>query len=337
MFACGRCSIGFVIFFLVLFSLSCLPRARSAQISDLIPVSPETVVETLADPALIDRTHDRLADGVLSLSQKIDAVIGRGEPIPTSEKSQVNLIFLTRAQTSGEFSFKTKINANLVLPRTQRRFNLILHNLSERFRDESIITEKSQTHNAYREPNAALSEPAYSTALRYMLVAEKKLRANTDAGVRLVAPLDPYWQVKAGQDLTLGSTALAFSQEIHWYNSSGHGASLGLRVDRSLNANFLLRQSNLATWTAVDSTAELEHGISLYQTLAKERTLTYFMSVTSKSLPHFHATAYESGLSLRSRLHWPWLTGEMTLLQSFTEENQFSGQSSVTLQLQTQI
>jgi hypothetical protein len=284
--------------------------------------------------SLLSRTHLFLSNGVITVSDRMDALLGHGEYVDDIPGSQVGVAFVSSIGNKRTLSFKTKISSKIELPRTQKRFNLILHNLRQRYRDDSIITHEDQSEDSFEEPQKSVETPTYSTALRYMLSSGRNLKAHTETGVQMKIPLDPYVHILTKQNNTFSNWEVETSQQAQWVKSSGNSFSFGLKFDRPIPRNFHLRQSNMVNWSQVSEMFDFEQGLSLYQMLSGGKTLTYFFSSQGVSVPALQSKSYAVGLRFRSPFYYPWLTTETTTMVSTLRTNNFIPEPSLSFQLE---
>ena len=282
---------------------------------------------------LIERTHQRLSNAVVSLSQRIDSILAADSIEDEKPDSSLKLRFSSALSEGEEAKYKMRIKTRIVLPRTQKRFQLVLQNLRDNLMEDGVPTAEEELAVGEPEATQTVRNEDFSTALRYVLRRKAHEYIHTDAGVRFRIPLDPFVRARSRQSLDLKAWELVFRQGAEWFKSSGSAFDLGMNWIRRLNRDLWFYQTNTARWTQELSQYDLQSGLSLVQMLPASRTLTYYFSLAGNSEPAVAVQSYTLGVNFRSPLFYEWLNLEISPLGSWARANQFQFQPGLVARL----
>jgi hypothetical protein len=328
--------IGFIIRVFPFFGCLALAGPAWSQSQDSLPSPLSTSKPETRRPLrqFVSLSHERISGAILGASDRLDSILGHDEYDDEVQGTRVRLRNSSTLHEKGDMSSRFHINSKLVLPRTQERFHLVLHNLRDRFAEDSIITNEDYKDNLPSQEEQPEGIESYSAALRFMIIGKRKLRAHTDAGVRFTIPLDPYVKAHFSQLTDLSTWEMRTSQHGQWYNSSGAGVDFRIKFDRPLGKDFQFRQSNLANWRENRGDWTLQNAVSLYHKLPYERVLSYFVSMSGSSEPTVNVVSYHWGVSFRTYVYEKWLTFELTPMMSYPREQNFIATPTINAQVE---
>ncbi|MCB9026311.1 MAG: hypothetical protein H6625_08345 [Bdellovibrionaceae bacterium] len=284
--------------------------------------------------SLIERSHKSLSDGIVSLSQQLDSIWGSDLFEDEKPDSSLKLRFSSVLAEREAVQYKMQIKSRLVLPRTQKRFNLVLQNLKDTLTEDSVNTAGEEFENAELEADKTVKESDFSAALRYVFKQKAGEHIHTDAGVKFKIPLDPFVKLRARQSIPLGLWEWSFQEGGEWFKSSGTAYDAGFNFVRRLNLDFWFHQTNVARWTEESSQYDFQNGISIVQILASSRSLTYYLSASGGSEPTVAIQSYTLGTTLRTWVFWQWLNFELNPFGSWARTRNFSFQPGVAARLE---
>ncbi|MCB0391531.1 MAG: hypothetical protein KDD58_09575 [Bdellovibrionales bacterium] len=288
----------------------------------------------LPKESIVQKTHEALSKGVFSLSRRLDSILGaesvEDEKSTSSVKLSYSSIFLERDNPSYLF----KIKSRLVLPKTEKRFQLVLHNLRDEVSEDRVKTAEEETLGAEQDPKKTVKESDFSAALRYVHTEQKKFRIHTDGGVKFKIPLDPFVKLRARENIELSASELEFKQGAEWFKSSGVAIGGSISYLKKLNHSLFFSQPNVARWTEELKITEFQNGVSFTQLLPSERSLSYYFSASGLNKPAVAVHSYTLGITFRTWMAWRWLIFEVTPFGFWARNKNFTFQPGFVTRLE---
>jgi len=120
---------------------------------------------------LVDDTHHLLSEQISSVSDELDSFFGEERMDGDFNKSKIRLNFITTFDDEGKATYKTNISISLILPRTQKKMNLIVEDVKENLTDDDQSdTGGSQKQNKVTD---TVTESTLTAALQYVIFDSK--------------------------------------------------------------------------------------------------------------------------------------------------------------------
>ncbi|MCC7403617.1 MAG: hypothetical protein IT288_04385 [Bdellovibrionales bacterium] len=275
-----------------------------------------------------DVKQQKLSRSLANLSNSIDSFFGNtriDEESASKSRIRINLI---SALTDGEGdSYDANIRTRIALPNTERKLNLVVQNLSRSFTEDQ---ESGQAENIAQ----SVDNEDLGAALRYQPESDKEWSVGTDAGIKLVSPLDPFVRFRVRRSWWPGAWEIRATETVFWFKSEGYGHTESLDFDRPLNADFLFRFANQASWRRLDLQYQFDHSLNLFQRVSDRLGIAYFVRMHGSDVPAVHVESYATGVNFRRRIHKEWLFFNIQPGGSWPREENFTFVASISFKLE---
>lgn len=209
--------------------------------------------------------------------------------------------------TEGEgFKFPIRIRANVVLPRVNRRFRLIVFGGN---RDEEL-----EPH-----PNDAISsslqteeeEDRTKMGLRYLLYKSLRDRFHFGGGLTVGWPMEAYVRMRYTRLMHLGKhNVVRFSETGFWNTLHGSGETSRLDLERMLPASITGRLSFFASYLEDDSGLQWGVETSFFRQLTPKSAISLDLGTYGVTRPDL-ITNYRVASRYRRNFLRPWLFVEL--------------------------
>lgn len=293
--------------------------AEEVQV-DLLPVDRErssTPLKTLVG------FHDRVSERVIKLGDRLDALFGTGDPGDLPAGTLVRIANVARFDDDGvavDYRFRTR----LALPRTERRFNLLL----ESDADETF----EHRRDAGRRAEAEDARTPLRAGLQYLSRIAGDLDVDVDLGVRL--PLEPFARARLRRSFSLGPWEMRVGQSLFWYERVGEGASTEILFEREVAPKRLLRSVSDVTYLQREEQFYYSQDFLYSRNLRRDRGVVYQLGIRGESEPSDRVQSYFVNLRARRSVGWEWLFVELRPELLFERENDFAMERRLFLTLE---
>lgn len=278
-----------------------------------------------------ERKKMALADRLANLSSRLDTFFGAermDEESTSKSRIRINLISVL---TDGEGArYNANIRTRIALPNTERRFNLVIQNLSRSFTDD-------QEEGTSKELGQSVENEDMAAGLRYQPETEKEWSLGTDAGIKLVSPIDPFLRFRIRRSWWPGAWEIRATETVFWFKSEGFGHTESVEFDRPLASHLLFRFSNQASWRRSDREYQFDQSLNLFHRLNDRLALGYFTKMVGSDLPAVHVEAYSAGVNFRHRIHKDWLFLNIQPAGTWPREENFTFVASLSFKLEVMI
>ena len=176
-------------------------------------------------------------------------------------KSKIRLNFSTTFDDEGKATSTTSISTSLILPRTQKKMNLIVEDIKENLTDD----DQSDTEESQKQKNVtdSVTESTLTAALQYVIFDSKNWTIDTRTGVIISEPLDPYARLRVRRSFYLENEwESRFTQLVRWSYIRDWEESTGLVFDKTINKQLLFRINNGISWQKKTQLFSFGHGYS---------------------------------------------------------------------------
>jgi len=268
---------------------------------------------------LVDDTHHLLSEQISSVSDELDSFFGEERMDGDFNKSKIRLNFITTFDDEGKATYKTNISTSLILPRTQKKMNLIVEDVKENLTDD----DQSDTGGSQKQNKATdtVTESTLTAALQYVIFDSKTWTIDTKTGVIISNPLDPYARLRVRRSFYLENEwESRFTQLVRWSPIRDWEESTGLVFDKTINKQLLFRINNGISWQKKSRLFSLGHGYSLYHQLTSDIALVYFSNISGIHKPKIHTTGYNLGVGYRQMIYNNWIFLEISPMVVWSRE-----------------
>jgi hypothetical protein len=260
---------------------------------------------------IVDDTHLLLSEQISSVSDELDSFFGEERMDGDFNKSKIRFNFIATYDDEGKATYKTNISASLILPRTQKKMNLIVEDVKENLTDD----DQSDTGDSQKQNDVTdtVTESTLTAALQYVIFDSKNWTIDTRTGVNISAPLDPYARLRVRRSFYLENEwESRFTQLVRWSYIRDWEESTGLVFDKTINKQLLFRINNGISWQKKTQLFSFGHGYSLYHQLSSSKALVYFSNISGIHEPKIHSTGYEIGVGYRQMIYNNWIFLEIS-------------------------
>ncbi|MCB0363523.1 MAG: hypothetical protein KDD35_12415 [Bdellovibrionales bacterium] len=297
------------------------------------PLGPETMLPTGSKESGLDllekadRSQKILSEQLHKLSHSLDSFFGSAridEESKSDSRIRINLISSFR-DYSGD-SYGANFRSRIALPRTERRLNIVLQNVSRSFDEDKEGSQPSLGETLQNED--------YAAGLRYLPEISKEWNLGVDTGVKLVLPPDPFIRLRGRRSWWPGLWEIRATGTLFWFNSRGFGHTESLEFDRQISDSLLFRSENTASWLNVDNEYQFSQSLNFIQRLNDEWGLLYFLRMSGSNDPVPHAEAYSSGINFRKRIKGNWFYFNIQPAGNWPRERDFLFVASLDLKVE---
>ena len=254
---------------------------------------------------IVDDTHNLLSEQISSVSDELDSFFGEERMDGDFNKSKIRFNFIATYDDVGKATYKTNISTSLILPRTQKKMNLIVEDVKENLTDD----DQSETGDSQNQNNVkdTVSESTLTAALQYVIFDSKNWTIDTRTGVIISEPLDPYARLRVRRSFYLENEwESRFTQLVRWSYLRDWEESTGLVFDKTINKQLLFRINNGISWQKKTQLFSLGYGYSLYHQLTSNKALVYFSNISGIHKPKIYTSGYDLGVGYRQMIYKNW-------------------------------
>lgn len=289
------------------------------------------VVTRAEEPSsIIDKGHEAVSSSIMKWSDSIDSLFGVERLDKERRGSRLRIESLTVFTESEDASFLYKVRFRLALPKTEKKLNLVIDNLADSFQKND---EREQAAIGVTSDDR-IEDSDLSAALRYFVLAGDKWNLNTDLGMKLRLPLDPFFRIRVRREWDLENWVFRVSDSLFWFEQRGLGQDFAAEFDRRLSGKFLFRWSNRALWTEDNDAWSFSYSLNLLQRLSDKDALSYSAGINSTSRPVISIESYGLGLSYRRNVYNDWLFLSVNPNISYPKAKNFTAVPSIAIQLE---
>jgi hypothetical protein len=248
----------------------------------------------------LEGTREQMSRGVTALGRNIDDWLA-GESI--SEETNETFLRLRLQQQLGSlngYHSKFKVGGSLDLPRTSERWKLIFESDNQELNSlqDNILGE-----NVSGETTGGF---------RYLQVLTENWELSHDVGLRGRLPVDPYYRTRARFQHALGDVwSFGFSQKLWYYRTDGWGYDTDVKFSRPLGADKVLDVSSNVKYQQSRKQKEFAQSVTIHQSLAELRTLSYSLGLVGISEPNIRVSDYYVESRYRRAIREDWLFLEL--------------------------
>ncbi len=290
-------------FLLGLLGLSPAPAAEQATQAGKTPSPPTEPGDTQAPSlGIVDVTHRALSRGLETTAKGIDKFFATEEALEEATGSFVKLRLDNWWIEREGAKAVPDIRASLKLPRTERRFNLLIESNPER--EERTEADLPDT------PAERAEERDFALALEG-LGEGKRWEYRPALGMKFTIPLDPFGRVRFIRKQKVGRWDSRLSNTLAWFRTEGVIGRIEHDFDRPLTESLLFRAGSFYRWSRDDELQSFEQRLSLFQTVKESRRIAYEAGARTNDDPKWGIKEYYARVRLRRRIHRKWLFAEI--------------------------
>lgn len=316
----------------------------------VIPHKPKDYYFEGASNPLLNKTFDQLdkiqnwvGSYVEDIGESADSFFGTQESFDRTQGSRLDVMTPITFHENGKIDTRVKFRAKVALPRTNKRWNLIVQSAENALDDYASGGSASATtsNNRLVGTSGTDDDTVARVGLRYMLDVKDYTNAFVDFGLnfRNVIEPDPYARVKGTYKWHLADKLYSrMVQDLFWESYAGVGFNSKQTFDYEFNQQNLIRSQTEGTWWDKDQYYELHQTFYFYQTMNVHRAIAYHVGWdwdTKDVGPHL--ISYHTGFNWRERIYKKWLFFEMEPRIDFDQDTNFrKADPNITFMLEAQ-
>ena len=234
-------------------------------------------------------------------------------------------LFLSQTSTENEkTTYDTKIKAKLELPKTQKKFQLLIESLDEEEDEDTAQTSISNT----------AEDQDQSIALSYIQKDTDDWRITNIAGIRFRSGLDPFIRIRFRHSADKGAWTYRVTENLFWSSSGGIGETTRLDINHPLMKKLLFRSTTQATYRFATQYFDLGQDLILFQNINRHKSLAYQTGYRATMVAYPETTDYFFLVRYRQQIHSNWLFFDIIPMTHHPVENDFKPVRSITLKLE---
>ena len=269
-----------------------------------------------------DRVHNQLSSSVSRMADSIDSFFGDERIDAESNNSRIRVFTLSTIPEGELATTEGNFRAQLVLPRTERKFQLILtrQNDDQNQNDDDGNPATTETPTTVDDES---NDQATEAGLRY-LWNEANVNISTDLGIRAEIPPRVFASGRIRKNIRIDENWLFRPiQRVRWLQFEGFSANTNLNFDRRINDAWLFRFVNNIRWNDQDYRIILRNGPTFLHQINDKIGMSYNAFVVSESSPQSRVENYILSIGYRQLLYKNWFFWEISPSVSFPRERNF--------------
>lgn len=204
----------------------------------------------------VDKTHASISNKITRISEDIDNFFSnqKHEDDEVENRSRLELGIETRFLEAQDPIVTPDINFRLILPKTERKLQLIVQNENA---EEESETQNANINNQTQERR----NTGTAAGVRY-LVEKSGIKFYSDTGIIVSLPIQVFFRVGAKKKVKINEKwTLKIDEQLRWVNTRGFRNDLDFDFDRRINDFYLFRFVNNFDWNDQDYIITYETGV----------------------------------------------------------------------------
>jgi hypothetical protein len=286
---------------------------------------------TVMEKALL-RTHQRFSRSIFNLSDSIDEFFAGERFQEEKNGSIVRMGYELLMVDSRDPEHNPRVNTRLVLPRTQNRLNFLLQSLDDENQNEDPLNPTSRTDANPR--NQEEKKQNFFAGLRLKNTETKTWSVNTDAGIKLIWPPDPFARFRVRRSFFMSAWELRLTENVNWFESQGWWQTANIDLERPLPPKNLLKFGNTGTRRDSIGYWEFNQAVTWFHQSSKKDAFGYAVGLTSAEEPAYAVTSYYISTSYRRNILEDWMFFDINPVGSWPREEHFTFVPSVKIKFE---
>jgi len=271
--------------------------------------------------------HTPVSQSVGNISRRIDSYFGNDTPSEISE-TYVRLRVEHSYLEGGEWGWSPNLNVRLDLPGTKNRFKLLLESEAD---DQTTI---DRVRGPTEIPSSQPAETDLFAGVRQITDLRKDWKVQSDTGIKLRWPLDPFARVRFRRDHPLGPWTMQFRETFFWFAQQSAGADTRLDFYRPITTKLSGRLGSHATWYDDGDYWKLSESAAIYHLHNDNHAWAYEAAVSGKTQPIGQVDAYVLRIRYRHRLYQRWLFGEIAPEIAWLNDRDYIARTAIFLRIE---
>ena len=230
-------------------------------------------VENAKPPSWLDARYDHISESADKLATWVDGFFSQSRSVEDAASTLIRIRPQHQWDEEDGSDWKLRATGRLYLPSLNDRFSIV------------FVGEEGDFNDEFYQP-ALASDGSSTVGLQYRAIEEKNSRIDLTAGL------------KAGPKGKLGGKyryqlpfreryRFRFSEEVFWIGGDGFGTLTRVDLDRSLDADNLLRWANKARYTEESNGVEWVSSLGWARRLSEKSAIRSSVFVSGETDPRF--------------------------------------------------
>lgn len=298
----------------------------------------------------LDTMHDWLSHKVDDFGEQADDFFGTDDSFDRTKGSRLDIMTPVRFHSDGSIDTQVKFRTKIALPRTNRRWHLIVSSAEDNIKELSsggaAGTAGTGNNSPLNNASSATSpqqDDGTNVGLRYALDIAGFTATFVDVGLnfRNIIEPDPYARIKLHYKWQLSPKWYSrMYQDLYWESYKGVGLNSRQVFDRQINNQFLFRSQTEADWKDKDQNYSLSQNFIFVDQVNVHRGLAYYLGWGwnwTPDAPGFNLSSYSVGVNWRERIYKDWMFFEIDPEISFYDDTNFNkADASIRFMLEAQ-
>lgn len=280
--------------------------------------------EKKSEPDPLERTRSSVTRSLNYLTRKLDAFFGDNREYEDTIGSWARINLQARVQEKASTEYNTSVQVRIALPRTENRFNIVIENDANRDLDQGIFSA---------DPVSAVTDPAYSGGLRYIIKHSEKWYAHADGGIQFGAPIDVFTRGRLRRNVKLNGWRFQAAETLTLYQSGRAHAVTQADLEHLLTGKLLFRNRLSLSVRKAPEVSDWSFDTSFIQRLDSVQAMQY-QYIVRGDYATLHATDFSVNLRYRRRLQRKWIFIEIIPQALYSEANNFVYTPSIYIKLE---
>lgn len=270
--------------------------------------------EKVEDRSFIDSTHDDISDKILDITRGLDEYFSDGKFRELKNESQLKLSMLMEIRESIHPEFTPEVNFRMVLPRTQKRLQLVV--------EPSDSDERSSTYDSQQGRRNQSNNSSTNAGLRYIIDATG-VKFSAGSGVVVGIPTRVFTRGTASKTMEFGDWTFRVNEELYWVNTQGLRSDLDADFYKQVTKKLEFKFVNNIHWDQEEEIIEFEHGPSFFQDINDESGLSYHAHIFFVNKPNLEVENYLLQVTYTTNIYKRWIFANFTPFINFPRLNDF--------------
>ena len=260
-----------------------------------------------------DRVHEKISKEITSFATTIDQFFANKKTLNYENRTRLRIFTDTFFRESKKPLTHGNINFQLILPGTEKRFQL-------------IIESKEEDQDSKNVPTAGTDKSVNTNTkagVRY-LFKTPNIKTTLSTGI-LFRGVEPqlFTRLRFRKNFILKSWLFNPEQEIEYITNEGVSTTTELDFDKKINDSFLFRFVNNATWNNTDFEINFSNGPSLFHIINERIAISYNARFISSDAPELAVNDYSLSFGFRQLLYSEWFFWTFSPALNFPREEDF--------------
>lgn len=283
-----------------------------------------------------DQSQQNITNRLFRFSSYVDNFYSTPEFENENKQSRMRVSFANTIQRHENPSYKPRLNLSLALPNTQQRLKLRLQSIS----DNELADETNEESPGESNIIDSVAKNSFSTALGIVLLANKYADIQSDIGVKLRTPPNPFSKLRIRRSFHFYAWELRLTETFLWQKSDGKSATSRMNIEYPINEKYFFRTSTRLTYWDEDSYISALQAFTIFEQKSPLSVIAYSIGANGQNendthdLKHSQVNNYWAELRYRKNFYKDWLFYETNPGLIFPKSNDYHLQPRLTVKLE---